>query len=50
MQEQCRYLARRGWDVHLATADGAERTPAAEFEWHTIEMDRTISLRNDLRS
>ena len=50
MLEQCRYLARQGWAVHLVTADGAERTPAPEFVWHTIEMQRTISPFVDIRS
>ena len=50
MLEQCRYLSRHGWDVHLVTADGVERNPAAEFPWHTIEMQRTISPLDDLRA
>jgi glycosyltransferase involved in cell wall biosynthesis/nucleoside-diphosphate-sugar epimerase len=50
MLEQCRYLAQRGWEVHLATSDGTERTPVPEFTWHTLTMQRTISPRADLRS
>lgn len=52
MVDQCDYVARQGWFVHLVTGAGSERLPSAthDFIWHVIEMKRAISPAHDVRS
>lgn len=52
MVDQCAYLARNGWIVHLVTGDGPPqlRDQFCGVRLHTIDMTRTIAPLRDIRS
>ncbi|QKQ28717.1 glycosyltransferase family 4 protein [Staphylococcus hominis] len=50
MKGQIEYLRDKGLDVHLVSSEGSEQHTYSSDITHVVNMEREISLKNDLKS
>lgn len=50
MKGQIEYLRRKGLDVHIVSSKGPEQNTYSSDITHVVNMEREISLKNDLKS
>lgn len=50
MKGQIEYLRDKGLDVHVVSSKGPEQNTYSSDITHVVNMEREISLKNDLKS